>query len=77
MMIQISHIAHTVKVNQSWIELLTSFRLMALPYYAGEYCNLARGDSTLCITQLTIELLYQTQWRALCFFIYAFSAMLL
>lgn len=57
--------------------LLTSFRLMALPYYAGEYCDLASDDSTLCITQLTIELLYQTQWRALCFFIYAFSAMLI
>lgn len=56
--------------------LLTSFRLMALPYYAGEYCDLVNGDSTLCITQLTIELLYQTQWRVLCFFIYALSAML-
>jgi hypothetical protein len=57
--------------------LLTSFRLLALPYYAGEFCDLSSGDSTLCVTQLTLELLYQTQWRLLCFLIYAFTAMLI
>ena len=53
--------------------LLTSYRLLALPYYAGELCDLNRPDSAACVTRLTLEILYQTEWRMITFMIYALT----
>lgn len=55
--------------------LLTSYRLLALPYYAGELCDLNTADSAACVTRLSLEILYQTEWRIITFIIYVVTTM--
>lgn len=55
--------------------LLTTYRLLALPYYAGELCGPDVADNSACVTRLTMEILYQTEWRLITFVIYMLTTL--